>query len=71
MSKLLSIAIVETMNTINAIEDALKQIPMEYRQYIFDNVVHKIKYPDFADKMTWSRWRMRFLYWVADNLGLL
>lgn len=66
-----AIAIVETMNTINAIEDALKQIPMEYRQYIFDNVVHKIKYPDFADKMTWSRWRMRFLYWVADNLGLL
>lgn len=56
---------------IDAIDKALKQIPIEYRQYIFDNVVHKIKYPDFADKTTWSRWRMRFLYFVAENLMLL
>lgn len=55
--------------TVDAINKALKLIPIEYRQYIFDNVVHKIKYPDFADRMTWSRWRMRFLYFVAVNLN--
>lgn len=66
-----AIAIAETQDTLNAIDKALKQIPIEYRQHIFDNVVHKIKYPDFADKTTWSRWRMRFLYFVAVNLDLV
>ena len=66
-----AIAIAETQDTLNAIDKALKQIPIEYRQHIFDNVVHKIKYPDFADKTTWSRWRMRFLYFVAVNLNLV
>lgn len=67
-----AIAIAETQETLNAIDDALKQIPIEYRQHIFDNVVHKTAYPlDYANKNTWSMWRTRFLYYVAENLKIL
>ena len=67
-----AIAIAETQDTLNAIENALKQIPIEYRQYIFENVVYKTAYPlDYADKSTWRRNRMKFLYNVANNLKLL
>lgn len=67
-----AIAIAETQDTLNAIDKALKQIPIEYRHYIFENVVYGTAYPlDYADKSTWSRWRMRFLYFVAVNLNLV
>ena len=67
-----AIAIAETQDTLNAIDKALKQIPIEYRHYIFENVVYGTAYPlDYADKSTWSRWRVRFLYFVAENLKLL
>ena len=67
-----AIAIAETQDTLNAIENALKQVPIEYRQYIFEDVVYKTAYPlDYADKSTWRRNRMKFLYNVANNLKLL
>ena len=67
-----AVVIAQIQETINAIDKALKMIPIEYRQYIFDNVVYKTAYPlDYASKNTWSMWRMRFLFFVAENLKLL
>lgn len=61
----------EQMNVKNAIDKALERIPTEYRKQVFENIVHKKAFPDYADRTTWSRWRMRFLYFVAENLKLL
>lgn len=62
----------QNQETINAIDNALKKIPIEYRQYVFDNVVYKTAYPfNYAHRNTWSMWRMRFLYFVAEELELL
>lgn len=59
------------VDTICAIDDALMMIPEEYREYIFRNVVYKKPYPNYASKNTWSINRMKFLYFVAQNLGFL
>lgn len=59
---------------INAVDNALKVIPVEYRLHIFDNVRYGKKYNDYdcpACRNTWSKWRVRFLYEVAKNLKLL
>ena len=66
-----ALKVAQTHDTIKAIDDALVKIPQEYRKHIFDNVVDKKPYPYFANKATWSRWRVRFLYYVADELGWL
>lgn len=65
-----AIAIAVINDTIDAIDSALSVVPDEYRIHIFKNVVYGIAYPDFADRSTWSRWRVRFLYRVAVNLKL-
>lgn len=57
---------------IIAIDRALEQIPEEYARYIFDNIRYGQSYPlDYAARNTWSRWRSRFLYFVAKNMRLL
>ena len=62
---------------ICAIDAALRQIPSEYATYIFDNIRYGYNYPswvqnkDKANKATWSRQRMKFIYFVAKNLKLL
>ena len=66
-----ALAVLTELETIDAIDKALKLIPSEYRTQVFDKVVYKAPYPYYADKSTWSRWRMRFLYYVAERLGWL
>ncbi len=55
---------------LSAIERALDEIPKEYRLSIFNNVRYGTRYPYTASGGTWSRWRRRFLFYVAKNLGL-
>lgn len=53
----------------DAVEKALNHIPPEYRKGVFDNICYGAAYPITADYSTYSRWRQRFIYWVAANLG--
>lgn len=56
---------------LSAIERALDQLPQEYRRGVFNNVRYGTRYPYTASDGTWSRWRRRFLYFVANNLHIL
>lgn len=62
---------------IDIIDKSLRQIPTEYAIYIFDNIRYGYKIPnwvqnkDFASKNTWSLWRCKFIYLVAQNMGLV
>lgn len=56
---------------VNAVDEALKSIPKEYRDGILNKIIHDIQYPQYAHRNTWSRWRQLFLYRVAQNLGLI
>ena len=57
---------------IQAIERALDKIPPEYRKGVFDNVRYGgWPYGVPAHRNTWSKWRTRFVYWIAYELKLL
>lgn len=57
---------------IDAIDKALQRIPQEYRLHIFDNIRYGKTYPvDYACRKTWSRWNIRFLRGVAENLKII
>lgn len=56
---------------ITAIDRALQCVPKDYAIHILDNVRYYQRFPDTADRMTWSKWRCRFLFFAAENLKLL
>ena len=62
--------IAEVSEKLDAIERALNQLPEEYRQPVFNNVRYNRPYPYTAGVSTWSRWRRRFLFYVAKYLHL-
>lgn len=61
----------------DAVDKALKCIPPEYRMPIFDNIRYGYKFEKWVSKMdmagrnTWSRWRLEFLWRVAEYLNLI
>lgn len=51
-----------------AIEWALEQIPEEYRKAVLEKVRNDSAYPLHADPSTYSRWKCRFLFYLAKKL---
>ena len=61
----------ELSDKLTAIDRALCEIPKEYRRGVADNVRYGAGYPlTMAGIATWSRYRRKFLYYVAKNLRL-
>jgi hypothetical protein len=56
-------------NECLAIENALENIPKEYRKGVMDNICYGTQYPYTADPETFGRWRRRLLYNAAKNLN--
>lgn len=51
-----------------AIDDALKEVPEEYRKGVWNNICYKAPYPIDASESTYKRWRIRFIYIVAKKM---
>ena len=56
---------------LHAIEQALMEIPMEYRKDVFDGIRYGKRCPETAHHNTWQQWKQRFIFHVAKKLGLL
>lgn len=54
---------------VTAIEVALEKIPDFYQKPIYDNIVSGTRYPIGADERTFRRYKQRFIYYVAKELG--
>lgn len=61
--------LVELSKKISAVEGALKSVPEEYRLGVYGSVAYRDRLPDYANKNTWSKWRMRFIVRVAEVMG--
>lgn len=59
---------IELAAKIEAVEEAYKTIPPEYRRGVWDNVLYRARYPSDAGTATYKRQRKRFLYLVAKKL---
>ena len=72
-----AIKIIAMQKEVDAVNNALKSIPPEYRMPILDNIRYGYKREewvmkqDLAHRSTWSRWRIEFLWNVAENLSLI
>lgn len=53
----------------DAVDKALQEIPKEYRNGVWCNVCYQKPYPIDAGEATYARYRGKFLYMVAKNLG--
>lgn len=53
---------------IRAVEKAREEIPEEYFEGIWNQIVHNRRYPDDADRHTYGRWKARFVWLVAHYL---
>lgn len=54
---------------LEAIEEAITTIPEEYRSGVWNNVVLDKPYPSYAVTRTWTTYKGRFLYALAENLN--
>lgn len=66
-----AIRLAQYENDIEAVEQALAQLPEEYRKGVFNNIRLGERFPDEAHYVTWWRWKQRFVWCVAKNLNLL
>lgn len=53
------------------VEQALIQVPEEYRRGVMNNILYQCGYPLDAGEATYKRWRCRFVYYVAIQKGLV
>jgi len=53
---------------LQAVEQALLEIPPEYRQGVLNNIKYGGGYPSTAAYITWRRWKYRLAYEVAERL---
>ena len=53
---------------ISAVEKAMDEIPKEYMQGVWGNIVYAKRYPDDAGARTYGRWKARFIWLVAYHM---
>lgn len=59
----------DSASRLRIIEEERDRILPEYRQGVWDNIMHGSRYPDDADRRTYSRHKSKFVYRVAVRLG--
>lgn len=66
-----AVKIASCKEKIKAIETARDDIPTEYRQGVWENVLYHNRYPDDAAERTYSTYRSRFIREVAELLDIV
>lgn len=56
---------------LDAIYKPMLSLPRPYQRPVFDHVVFKEPWPDFASISTWRRWQYIYLYRVAKKGGFI
>ncbi len=69
--RLKNVEAAEAERTCEMIETAFEEIPEEYRKGIKDNICFGAPYPYTANRNTYSYWRVRLLYALAEKTGSL
>lgn len=61
----------EYLRKTRAVEEALQEVPEEYRRGVWRSVTEWEPYPRDADRTTYGRWKSRFIYETARRLGIV
>ena len=60
----------ELTKITSVIESELETIPKEYRQGVWNNILYRASFPHDADRVTYARYKSRFIYQIAVHEGL-
>lgn len=60
-----------SLKIINVIDKEKENIPKEYRQGVWDNIMHGKSFPKDAGRATYSRYKSKFIYEVATKLFII
>ena len=55
---------------IRAIEEAKRDIPEEYMHGVWNNIQYRMPFPQDAARETYSRYKSKYIFLVAERLGL-
>ena len=58
------------MDRIRAIDKSIEMVPEEYRKGVWDNVMHRTRFPQDAARETYSRYKSMFVCEVAHRLDI-
>ena len=56
---------------LDIIDDELVSIPKEYRRGVWNNIMYKTSFPKDANRGTYSRYKSRMIYNIAQRQGLI
>ena len=59
------------MMRIKAIEEAKRDIPEEYMHGVWNNIQYRMPFPQDASRETYSRYKSKYIFGVAERLGLV
>lgn len=54
---------------IDVIDSEKRKIPKEYQCGVWNNIMYRERFPDDAHRNTYSMWKSRFVFNVAERLG--
>ncbi|MEG1136388.1 MAG: hypothetical protein RSD65_06275 [Anaerovoracaceae bacterium] len=63
-----AIKMAELFRKLEAIERSKLEIPEQYREGVWNNLLYKTPYPAGADRTTWWRQKTRFVHRVAEKM---
>ena len=61
----------KNLKRLKAIQDALQDIPEEYREGVFRSIRDRDPYPQDADRSTYSRHKQKLIYDIAVRLSYI
>lgn len=59
------------LKDVKVIESELKLIPEEYQKGVWSSIMFGTAYPDDADRSTYSRYKSKFIFGVANKFELV
>ena len=61
----------KALHIIRVIDEEKEKIPEEYRRGVWDSIQYGSRYPDDAHRVTYSKWKSRFVCRVAERLNYI
>ena len=67
----LAIKRTELAAQLRPVDLAFDEIPEEYRLPLYKAILERRRYPPYANRKTWGKWRQRLIWYVAYYAGFL
>ncbi len=61
----------DLLRIVDMVDKEMAMIPREYQQGVWRNILYRTAFPIDADRSTYSRYKSRMIYNIAERQGLI